>query len=226
MSKRMTDTGKWDKKWFRELPTAYKLFWQFILDRCDLAGFWDIDFKAATFFIGSPIKRDKAIVYFKDQIYEVAGKYWLVLDFIKFQNGWPLNNSSPVHKKITEILNTKGIDIKDNTLYDRVVDRVCYTQLVIVKVDGGEGGNKSTNPLKDLGWNKSESQYQGLNKSYPKLFLFTDPLTFEQHQKLLTKYNPKDVEIIYNEMQNYKDLLKKSESAYLTATNWLNRKKK
>jgi hypothetical protein len=85
---------------------------------------------------------------------------------------------------------------------------------------------KYIEPLKDLGWNKSESQYQGLNKSYPKLFLFTDPLTFEQHQKLLTKYNPKDVEIIYNEMQNYKDLLKKSESAYLTATNWLNRKKK
>jgi len=222
----MTDTGKWDKKWFREMPIAYKLFWQFILDRCDLAGFWDIDFKAASFFIGSPIKKDKALSYLAGQVYEVNDKYWLILDFIRFQNGWPLNPASPVHKKIIDLLDVKGIEIKDNTLYDRVSNRVCHTQIVIVKVEGGTGGKLKPDPLIDLGWSKAENQYKGLNRDYPKLFLFTYPLKFDEHQKLLNKYDPKDVEIIYKEMQNYKELLKRSESAYLTAINWLNRRKK
>lgn len=74
-----------------------------------------------------------------------------------------------------------------------------------------------------FGWSKNENQYKGLLESYPKLFQFKYSLKFEEHQKLLKKYGPEKVERVYNEMQNYKDLLKKSESAYLTATNWLNR---
>lgn len=134
----MTDTGKWDKAWFQNLPASYKLFWFYILDRCDLAGVWDVNLKAASFFIGAKITMEGVNRYINGQIYEINERYWLITDFIRFQNGWPLNEKSPVHKKIIELLDLRGIAIKDNTLYDTLLDRVCHTQIVIVKVKVGE----------------------------------------------------------------------------------------
>ena len=43
MPKRFTDTEKWLKKWHRELPPEKKLFFDYLCDRCDIAGCLDID---------------------------------------------------------------------------------------------------------------------------------------------------------------------------------------
>jgi hypothetical protein len=174
MSKRMTDTGKWEKRWFRELPAAYKLFWQYILDKCNLAGIWDVDMAAAGFFIGEDINIERAKELFNGQITELRGEYWLINDFIKFQNGWPLNEKSPVHKKIITLLLERGIEIKNNTLYDRVYDRVLHTPIVIVKVI--EEDNKDTKAnfekLQDRLMNMSESEKMrtllAITDYYPK----------------------------------------------------------
>ena len=244
MSKRMTDTGKWDKKWFRELPAAYKLFWQFILDRCDLAGFWDIDFEAASFFIGSAINKDKAISYFKEQVYEVNGKYWLVLDFIKFQNGWPLNNSSPVHKKIIDILNSKGIDIKDNTLWDRVSDRVCHTPQVIVIVEdntkGGVGGRLPKKQQPPINLSDLTDELKAENEAVYKIasvllnncqdvMSMKHPISLAQLKDLVNKWGSVPVNDIIKNMENKGiDYLRKHNCnyTYLTIDAWLNRDKK
>lgn len=93
MGKRFTDTDKWDRPWFRMLPDRYKLFWQFLLDRCDVAGVWYVDVEIASFYLGSEIDRDMAERLFDKQI-EVKGDKWLVKDFVSFQYG----NFSPSNK--------------------------------------------------------------------------------------------------------------------------------
>jgi hypothetical protein len=95
-----------------------------------------------------------------------------------------------------------------------------------IKVKESKEKKKIIEPLIDLGWNDDKPLFQGLLKNYPKLFELKYPLKIEEHQKLIKQYEILPVKQIYMEMQNYKDLLKKSESAYLTACNWLNRKKK
>lgn len=135
MSKRMTDTGKWDKEWFIDLPIKMKCLWFYILDKCDLAGIWDVNFKGASFHIGQSIRESECLKYLGSQFIIIDEKHWFIIDFIRFQNGWPLNEKSPVHKKIIELLNQKEIEITtNNTLYHRVSNRVLDRGIVEVKV--------------------------------------------------------------------------------------------
>ena len=230
MSKRLSDSEVWKKAWFYDLEPKYKLFWFYILSDCDAAGVWSVNLKLANNILGYKLEPNDILTALQEQITVLnGGKYWLLDDFIKFQYGYPLSESSKMRKKLVELLALRGLNL--DTLYEEINTVSIGYQYSIntVKdkdkdIKGGAGGK--LNPLIDLGWSKAETQYQSLLKSYPKLFQFTNPLKFEEHQKLLLKYDPKQVEIIYNEMQNYKDLLKKSEGAYLTATNWLNRRVK
>ena len=60
--------------------------------------------------------------------------------------------------------------------------------------------------------------------NYPKLFEMAYPLLFEQLLKLLKSHKIDDVLDVFSAMQNSTTLLKKYESAYLTANNWLRRR--
>jgi len=67
MAKRFTASDKWEDEWFRQLPETSKLFWLFLLDRCDIAGVWKTDYGLASFCIGKTI--DKSILTaFKDRV--------------------------------------------------------------------------------------------------------------------------------------------------------------
>jgi hypothetical protein len=50
--KRFTETQKWDDPWFRDLPPKLKLAFLFIIDACDNAGFWEVDFSGMAFKTG------------------------------------------------------------------------------------------------------------------------------------------------------------------------------
>jgi len=79
MAKRFTENGKWEDTWFRNLPPVSKLFWLFVVDKCDIAGFWEIDWDLASFFIGSKV--DESILKdFEGRLERVNnnGKIWIV----------------------------------------------------------------------------------------------------------------------------------------------------
>ena len=59
MSKRDTDTELWSEDWFLDLSDAEMLFWFYLKDRCDHAGFWRPNFKI---FEASTGRRIKSIV--------------------------------------------------------------------------------------------------------------------------------------------------------------------
>ncbi len=50
-AKRLTDTGKWDQAWFRQLSPKLKTINDYICDKCDHAGIWEMDLETLSFFV-------------------------------------------------------------------------------------------------------------------------------------------------------------------------------
>ena len=76
-TKRFTDANKWEDAWYLDLPLKYKMFWLFLLDRCDNAGIWEVNFKLAEFFIGEKFEPTEIMRIMGDRIRTLReGKYW------------------------------------------------------------------------------------------------------------------------------------------------------
>jgi len=127
MAKRLSDTEKWMDSWFRRLPTNGKILWLYILDRCDIAGVWEVDYDLFSLLSGVPITAQEAESMLGERIhfFDDGRKVW-VRKFIDFQNG-PLREESE-SKIIQLIIRTlKAHDLwvlysmGINTLSDRVI---------------------------------------------------------------------------------------------------------
>ncbi len=108
MSKRFTDTKKWDDPWFAELPSKYKLFWLYMLDECDHAGIWKVNFRKAQFMIGESLEQAEVFRYLSDRIKKIDETYWIIIKFIDFQYG-ELKNDKVSHSVI-KILEKHGLN--------------------------------------------------------------------------------------------------------------------
>lgn len=104
MAKRFTDTEKWKKPFIKELPTEYKLFWIYLLDDCDMAGIWHLDFEVAELRLGTKLSEKKALGFFSERIVVFDnGSKWFIPDFIKFQY-IELSENNRAHKSVIATL--------------------------------------------------------------------------------------------------------------------------
>jgi len=105
MAKRFTDNEKWKKAFIRSLLGPYKVLWVYILDECDHAGIWHIEFDVAQIRIGSDlaIDKEKAIEYFKDKIKIIDNDKWYIKDFCYFQYG-TLSENNRMHNSVINLL--------------------------------------------------------------------------------------------------------------------------
>jgi len=109
MAKRFTDSDKWKKQWFRRLKPAHKCFWQYLLDNCNNAGIWDVDFEAASFHVGEDLDALETMEAFRKQYIPFAlGKRWFLIDFIDFQYG-DLRESNHLHVSVINTLKKHGL---------------------------------------------------------------------------------------------------------------------
>ena len=101
-TKRMCDTGLYDKEWFQQLDPKYKLFWEFITKKCNHSGIWDVNLRMLPIQIGFTYEKNEILEHhdFQTRIEEIEADKWLVLKHIKFQIGDVLNDKSPFHKSI------------------------------------------------------------------------------------------------------------------------------
>jgi Replication initiation and membrane attachment protein (DnaB). len=114
MAKRFADSDKYKKQFIRNLPVAYKVFWEYICLDCNHAGIWQVDLDVAQLRIGedAPISLDEALKLFNKGERRIqvvnGGSKWFIAPFIDFQYG-ELNPSNRVHLSVMNELHKNGI---------------------------------------------------------------------------------------------------------------------
>lgn len=126
MSKRFTDTEKWEDPWFRKLPNEYKLLWLYLCDKCDVSGVWKVDVELIGHYIMNDwtfYNKEKCLEILKNRIHifgDGDSEKWFILKFIRFQYGELSENSKP-HQKVIALLKDYGLyELYLNTLNGRV----------------------------------------------------------------------------------------------------------
>lgn len=115
MSKRFTDTRKYRKGLYRALQGPYKLLWDYLYHECDHAGVWEKDFELAQLLIGKDmaVNEADALRFFNDGEKRIevvdGGKKWVVLPFVEFQYGLPLNPENKAHHSVLRSLERCGL---------------------------------------------------------------------------------------------------------------------
>jgi len=109
MACRFTITEKWDDEWFWALKPIQKLLFLYLCDKCDLAGFLEINLNKISYELGiSKQETEKNFEALKEKIiFSNNNKYIFIVNFLKHQKNYPLNEKSNTYKKIIELLQSK-----------------------------------------------------------------------------------------------------------------------
>jgi hypothetical protein len=167
MAKRFTDTEKWKDEWFLELEPLMKMLWLYMLDTCDHAGVWKVNFKLASYSIGTALDRQSAINALGSRINIVALDKWHVPKFITYQQKGFLNPGNNAHKGILNLLNYHNIQtspylLNANTsegLVSKSLDSLGAQVKVKVKVKDSPSSFSSLNPKSNNHANKIKPDF-------------------------------------------------------------------
>ena len=142
MPKRFTDSAKWDDPWFCSLKPVQKLFWLYILDKCDHAGIWKVNWPMAEFHLGKDLDELEILAKFSERIRIVNSETWFVHKFIRFQQPKGLNPLNKVHASIIKILKINKITVSPLLAPCKGLARG-YSNSNSNSKEGGAGGNKN-----------------------------------------------------------------------------------
>jgi hypothetical protein len=111
MAKRFTDTAKWKKEFIKGLSAKHKLLWFYILDDCDHAGIWEVDFEVASLRIGEDLSYQESFEAVGSQIEVIGKNRWWIRDFVSFQYG-TLTEKNKMHAPVMAVLNKYNLSLK------------------------------------------------------------------------------------------------------------------
>lgn len=175
MPKRFTSTEIWDEDWYLEMPNEYKLFWYYMLSKCDHAGLFRVNTKKFSLMIGANISSKEALKLFnadKDRIREVTTSLWLIEDFFVFQYGKVLNTNSKVHESIQKAYNQANINLTSIRGLSDLKDRVKDKDKEIKK--GGTGENKGIEFVNGSKVKFADGSFQELGEKQKELIASGD----------------------------------------------------
>ena len=115
MAKRFIDTDMWSKKWIRLLNPELKLFWVYLLSRCNHAGIYEVDLELASFQLKIDLDQKTIMESFNGNIKPIDKDKWFIPKFVEFQYG-PLNEKVNAHKSVINILNKYKLINKNQQL--------------------------------------------------------------------------------------------------------------
>lgn len=111
MPKRFTDTDIWEKEWFMSLKPTEKCLVKYVRDKCDLAGIWKPNYMLASYVIGEKVTEGMLIsINNGKQFQKLNDDKILCIDFVRFQYGSQLNPTSPIHRKVIDLLSRYDIE--------------------------------------------------------------------------------------------------------------------
>lgn len=171
MAKRFVDSNKYKKRFIRNLPSAYKIFWDYIICNCDNAGIWHVDFDVARVETGEKsLNEKKAKELFKEKIISFDNdEKWFIPSFIDFQYGKLKEDaiSKPLQSVIKQLKNYNLWEVYLNIYnsvskgyakgLDTAVDALIYTHASTVK-EQEEEKDKEQNKCKYMDRDKAEDQ--------------------------------------------------------------------
>lgn len=145
MAKRFTETNKWDDEWFLGLTPIQKLVFQFLTDRCDNAGFMEVNPRFNSFRIGISESEYLGAIegLIRGLIRSRDGKRIWIRKFLFHQKNLPLNLKNNAHKQIVSILQKTSTefdyDFKDLGAIEGLISPIGIG-IGIDKGNGKEGG--------------------------------------------------------------------------------------
>lgn len=86
-----------------------KLVWVYLLDHCDHAGIWDVNFDLMKFHIGEEVSHNEITEAFEDSIQWLNDTKLYLTTFIDYQYKGALNPSNRVHASVLRILSSNTI---------------------------------------------------------------------------------------------------------------------
>lgn len=104
MPKRFTATEKWVDPWFCSLNNMDRMFWIYLIDNCNHAGIWQVNWALIKFYFGNYIPLKET---FNERIVELNKDKWFIPKFIEFQYG-ELSPDNRAHQSVLAILNKEG----------------------------------------------------------------------------------------------------------------------
>lgn len=208
MAKRFIDSDMWiKKKWFRKLPSKYKLFWFYLITNCDSVGVWEPDFELASYIIKSNYDKEKTLEIFKNQIkvFDNDTKWW-IKDFCKFQYGFLRNNvKNKPHISYIKLLKKHNLFIDYRKTMDSLKDKEKE------KEEEKEKVKKKKKPIR-----KKHGEYKNVlltQKQYDNLFEKWGKFKLDYMIKLLDEgieihgYNYKNHNLVIQKWEkNQKDI--------------------
>lgn len=105
MAKRFTDSEKWKDEFFQNIGASLQLFYIYVLDNCDCAGVWKINFKHFEFCTGLSLSKKEIEDGLGDRIVFINSEIAFLPKFIKFQYGDLSSIKSKVRTGIIKRLN-------------------------------------------------------------------------------------------------------------------------
>lgn len=117
MAKRFTATEIWEEDWFLDMPNEYRLFWYYMLSKCDHAGVFKPNITRFNNSVGKKINKEKALMFFnegKERISVTRKKNWWIIDFFVFQYGQIFNFNNNLHFSIYKVYNQEDINVRTN----------------------------------------------------------------------------------------------------------------
>lgn len=100
MVKRFTDTDKWNDPWFRQLPGVEKLIFLYVIDRCNNAGFWEIDNDAIAWHTKVNANLIEGAWKGLGRGIKIVDGWAWVRRFLRHQKNEIINSNNPAHKQI------------------------------------------------------------------------------------------------------------------------------
>lgn len=178
MSKRFTITEKWEDSWFWQLNPQEKLLFNYLCDKCDLAGFWEVNLDLASFQTKIPKKAILGAVQGLKRGYLTNGKYLWLRTFIRHQGNFPLNPENNAHKHIIGILE------RHNDFGINFIEELNKIETPLLGAKEGLKEGLLSPPSKGKGKGKGIVKVK-VNKEKYLDFVF---LSKTEHQKLIDKF--------------------------------------
>lgn len=223
MAKRLSDSTKWNRPFLRKMKSAYKLFWLYLLDECDHAGIWIVDFEVARLKLGEKIDEKGAIENFGDRfiIFDDNSK-WFIPDFISFQYG-NLAENNRVHVSVIQILKRYNLIDSEN--------KPLISPLLGAK-DKERDKDKDNIVLVPKKIEPEKEYPEDVKKFYDficgtkNVSKMKHPLSISDTERLLTEFVKEDLIDVLRDMENKAGLTTKYLDTNLTIRSWMRMRKK